>query len=104
MNLISDGSNVDFDNKINNLLSNEKFKIKFFKSKIRGNRGSYLECCDLAEKSEDLVFFIEDDYLFEPECINEMILSFSKISSILKNDIFMCPSDYPFYYDSNYKT
>ena len=104
LNLISDGSNVDFDNKINNLLSNEKFKINFFKSKIRGNRGSYLECCDLAEKSEDLVFFIEDDYLFEPECINEMILSFSKISSILKNDIFMCPSDYPFYYDSNYKT
>ncbi len=104
LNLISDGSNMDFDNKINNLLTNEKFKINFFKSKIRGNRGSYLECCDLAEKSEDLVFFIEDDYLFEPECINEMILSFSKISSILKNDIFMCPSDYPFYYDSNYKT
>ena len=104
LNLISDGSNLDFDNKINNLLNSEKFKINFFKSKIPGNRGSYLECCDLAENSEDLVFFIEDDYLFELECINEIIISFSKISSILKNDIFMCPSDYPFYYDSNYKT
>ena len=104
LNLISDGSNEDFDSKINNLLNSEKFKISFFKSKISGNRGSYLECCDLTEKSEDLVFFVEDDYLFELECINEIIFSFSKISSILKYDIFMCPSDYPFYYDSNYKT
>ena len=104
LNLISDGSNEDFDSKIKNLLNSEKFKISFFKSKISGNRGSYLECCDLAEKSEDLVFFVEDDYLFELECINEIIFSFSKISSILKYDIFMCPSDYPFYYDSNYKT
>ena len=82
LNLISDGSNEDFDSKIKNLLNSEKFKISFFKSKISGNRGSYLECCDLAEKSEDLVFFVEDDYLFELECINEIIFSFGIVNFI----------------------
>ena len=30
-------------------------KIEIHNSKISGNRGSYLECCDQAENSEDLI-------------------------------------------------
>ena len=55
-------------------------------------------------KSDDLIFFVEDDYLFEKRCIDEMIFSYSRLSTILKKDIIMCPSDYPFYYDSSYNT
>ena len=54
---------------------NQKFKTEFYNSKLSGNRGSYLECCDQAEKADDLIFFIEDDYLFEPLCLEEMIIS-----------------------------
>lgn len=104
INLISDSSNEDFDKAIHNELKNDKIKIKFHESKVKGNRGSFLECCDQAEKADDLIFFIEDDYIFEEECITEMIYSYSRISSLLKKDIFLCPSDYPFYYDSNYQT
>ena len=63
-----------------------------------------MECCDQAEKADDLIFFIEDDYLFEKNCIEEIILTYSRISSILENDIVICPSDYPFFYDSLYNT
>ena len=104
LNLIADNSSALFDKKINKLLLSDKFIVKNYTSKIKGNRGSYLKCCDLAENSEDIIFFIEDDYLFEKTCINEMLLTYSRISTLLKNDIIMCPSDYPFYYDSLYNT
>lgn len=102
--LIGDNTNDDFDNQLLNILGDKKIKIFNHKSKISGNRGSFLECCDQAEVSKDLIFFVEDDYLFEKECIDEMILTFSRLSSILNTDVLMCPCDYPFYYDSLYKT
>ncbi len=104
LNLISDNSNSLFDNKLMNLIKNDNFSISIHKSKIPGNRGSYLECCDQAEKANDLIFFVEDDYLFEKQCIDEILNTYSRISSILENDIIACPSDYNFFYDSLYKT
>ena len=104
LHLVSDNSNYEFDNKILKLLKNNKFNIKQYKSKLEGNRGSYLECCDNAEISNDLIFFIEDDYLFEKNCIEEMILTYSRISTLIKDDIVLCPTDYPFFYDSLYDT
>ena len=104
LNLIGDNSNSDFDNHLSKIAESNYINVSFFKSKIKGNRGSYLECCDQALNSEDIIFFIEDDYLFETNCVEEMILSYSRISSLLKEDVVMCPSDYPFFYDSSYAT
>ncbi len=104
INLIADNSNKIFDQKIINILKSDKIKVTINNSKINGNRGSYLECCDQAEKADDLIFFVEDDYLFEKNCIDEIIHTYSKLSSLIKNDIVICPSDYPFLYDSLYKT
>ena len=78
--------------------------LKSYNTKKPGNRGSFLECCDQAENAEDLIFFVEDDYLFEKNCLEEMLITFSRISSILNEDIMQCPTDYSFYYDSLYKT
>ena len=56
------------------------------------------------EKGEDLIFFIEDDYIhFEP-MLEEMIASYERIASQLNRDIFMCPTDYPYFYMNNEKT
>ena len=104
INLIADNSNQIFDEKILNILKSDKFKVSKFNSKINGNRGSYIECCDQAEEADDLIFFIEDDYLFENNCIDEILHTYSRISSSIKNDIIICPSDYPFFYDSLYQT
>jgi len=69
------------------------------------NLCSLLKCYEIAkEQADDLVFFIEDDYLhFEP-MIDEMIASYERISSQLKKDLFMCPADYPYLYMNNQKT
>ena len=104
INLISDSSEKKFNDIIFKLLDDNLIRINFIETKIEGNRGSYLECCDQAENSEDLIFFIEDDYLFDENCIEEMIITYSRLSTIFNNDVFLCPSDYPFYYDSSYKT
>jgi hypothetical protein len=41
---------------------------------------------------------------FEENCIDEMVFTYSRLSTLFKDDIFLCPSDYPFYYDSSYET
>jgi len=69
------------------------------------NLSSLLKCFQIAkEQSEDLVFFVEDDYLhFEP-MMEEMIASYERISSQLKKELFICPADYPYLYMNNEKT
>ena len=69
------------------------------------NLSSLLKCFQIAkEQSEDLVFFVEDDYLhFEP-MMEEMIASYERISSQLKKELFVCPTDYPYLYMNNEKT
>lgn len=104
LNLISDNSNKKFDDELKYMLTSNHYDLNFYKSKVEGNRGSFLECCDQATKAEDLIFFVEDDYLFEKNTIEEIIFTYSRISTLLDNDIFLCPSDYPFYYDSEYQT
>jgi len=102
--LIHDNSNENFNNKLVNLLKNDNLNLSLTKSKIEGNRGSYIECCDQVSKSKDVILFLEDDYLFEEHCIEELLFSYSRLSTLLDKDIFLCPSDYPFFYDSIYKT
>jgi hypothetical protein len=69
------------------------------------NLASLLQSFELGkEHGEDLVFFVEDDYLhFEP-MMEEMIASYERIASQLNKDIFVCPTDYPYLYMNNEKT
>ena len=48
--------------------------------------------------SEDLIYFVEDDYLHLKETFNEMILSYERIASQLNKEIILCPVDYPYLY------
>jgi hypothetical protein len=69
------------------------------------NLASLLQSFELGkEHGEDLIFFVEDDYLhFEP-MMEEMIASYERITSQVNKDIFICPADYPYLYMSNEKT
>ena len=53
----------------------------------------------LAKKQcNDLVYFVEDDYLHQKDAITEMILSYERISSQLNKELILCPADYPYLY------
>tara|TARA_B100001121_G_scaffold295323_1_gene299681 strand:+ start:60 stop:1028 length:969 start_codon:yes stop_codon:yes gene_type:complete len=115
--LIDDNSSEKNLNKIRNLikdnsveivqLDHEKFKssIKEQKSKeTYSNLVSLKQCFEIGkDQSTDLVFFLEDDYLHFESMIEEMIASYERISSQIGQDIFMCPSDYPYLYMKNDK-
>ena len=49
-------------------------------------------------QSNDLVYFVEDDYIHLLETFNEMILSYERISSQLNKELVLCPTDYPYLY------
>ena len=89
-------------------LDHDKYKsvIKEQKSnETYSNLASLLNSFEIGKKQgDDLVFFVEDDYLHFETMLEEMVSSFQRISSQLNKDIFMCPSDYPYLYMSNKKT
>ena len=91
-----------------NALNHDRYKEKIKKQKndqTFSNLASLLQSFELGKKhGEDLVFFVEDDYLhFEP-MMEEMIASYERIASQVDKDIFMCPADYPYLYMNNEKT
>ena len=90
--------NLDYS-KFKNKISEQKNKETF------ANLASLLQSFEIGKDAgEDLIYFIEDDYLhFEP-MLEEMVASYERIASQLNKDIFMCPSDYPYLYMNNVKT
>jgi len=100
---ICDGENIDIINldysKYENKISKQKNKETF------ANLASLLQSFEIGkEKGEDLIFFVEDDYLHFEAMLEEMISSYERIASQINKDFFMCPSDYPYLYMTNEKT
>jgi len=49
-------------------------------------------------KCNDLIYFVEDDYLHQQDSINEMIFTYERISSQINQELILCPTDYPYLY------
>ena len=70
-----------------------------FDKDVFGNLSSLLKCFKIGKESDsDLIFFLEDDYLHKNTLIEEMILTYERISSQTNRDLILVPSDYPFLY------
>ena len=96
-----------FESEIKNL------NINFYKKKIAeinqqnkkvtlnqiSNMSNIHQSFDIAKDCEDLVYFVEDDYLHKLNSIEEMIFTYEKISSQINNEIILCPADYPYLYN-----
>ena len=87
--------NIDKFNQIKTLNKNNPI----IENNMKATMASILTSFKIAkEKSEDLVYFIEDDYIHKKESIFEIISSYEKISSQLDKEFFICPVDYPYLY------
>ena len=94
-------ANLDLKINIINFNKNEfKDEIKLdYDKDVFGNLSSLLKCFKIAKhNSDDLYFFLEDDYLHKESLIEEMILTYERISSQIKKEILLVPSDYPYLY------
>ena len=118
--IVDDNSKEENLNKLKKLIDESSLEVSItplnhhkYKNTIKqqkndqtfSNLASLLQSFELGkEHGEDLVFFVEDDYLhFEP-MMEEMIASYERIASQVNKDIFMCPADYPYLYMNNEKT
>ncbi len=68
------------------------------------NMSNIHQSFDIAKNSEDLVYFVEDDYLHKLDSIEEMIFTYEKISTQLNQELILCPSDYPYLYNNIQKS
>ena len=97
----------DIDAKIISL-DTKKFETKIKKQKTSetfSNLASLLQCFEIGKEiGDDLIFFVEDDYLHFKTMLAEMIATYERVSSQIGKDIFMCPADYPYLYMNNEKT
>jgi len=89
-------------------LDHEKYKSiikKQEKTETFSNLASLLQSFEISKnQSDDLIFFIEDDYIHSETMLDEMISSYERIASQVKKDIIMCPADYPYLYMNDEKT
>ena len=107
-------------NQIKNILSkyninNRLIEINLndFKDKIIGNYSPakfanmanfYTSLILAKENANDLIYFVEDDYIHTKKSILEMLFSYEKLSSMIKNEIVLLPADYPYLYTKNEDT
>ena len=118
--IIDDKSNEENLSKIKELVSKSNFYIEIINhdnkehndvikkqtsNETFANLSSLLKCFEIGKKDgKDLIFFVEDDYLHFETALEEMISSYERISSQTNRELFICPSDYPFFYMNNEKT
>ena len=91
---------------INHNLSEHLNVIKEQKSKDTfSNLSSLLKCFEIGKNDgDDIIYFIEDDYLHFRSSLEEMVGTYERIASQLNKDLIICPSDYPYLYMDNEKT
>ena len=83
-----------FENEIENLNERgEKVSTNQMSNMANINK-SLLE----AKKSEDLIYFVEDDYLHQKHAISEMVFTYERLASQINKDLILCPTDYPYLY------
>jgi hypothetical protein len=90
-----------------------EIKMDDFKDKIIGdyspakfaNMANLYTSLNLVKNDPgDLIYFVEDDYIHMNNAILEMLFTYEKFSSLLENDIFLIPADYPYLYNRNIST
>ena len=117
--IVDHNSEKSVVDKIKLIISNQFFKNRFislnvddFKKDINSkneknekvtfnqmsNMSNIHQSLILAKESDDLIYFVEDDYIHSIHAIKEMIFTYEKLSSMLKTELILCPSDYPYLY------
>ena len=111
--IIDDQSDEDVITKIKNLFEkhNQNYKltnldISEYKNVCQDtNFASIYKSYNIAKNIDsDLVYFVEDDYVHDEISIHEMLLSFERLSTQLKEDVILFPTDYPYLYAQNTPT
>ena len=84
----------EFENKIKKI--NEKNE-KTIPNQI-SNMSNIYKSLILSKTSEDLIYFVEDDYIHEIDSFTEMLFTYERVASMTGSELIICPTDYPYLY------
>ena len=90
----------------------KSLNINFYKKKIKkinqqgkkvtqnqiSNMSNINQSLNLGKNCDDLVYFVEDDYVHKIDAIEEMLFAYEKISTQTRKELILCPADYPYLY------
>ena len=71
---------------------------------MKSTMASIIKSFEISKNANDLIYFVEDDYIHKIDSISEMIAVYEKFSTILKDEIFIVPVDYPYLYQKSIPT
>ena len=89
--------NLDVSKFINNIEKTNQRGEKVTKNQI-SNMANIHQSLLEAKKCEDLIYFVEDDYIHKKDSLKEMIFTYERLASQINNEIILCPTDYPYLY------
>ena len=95
--------NLDVSNFINKIEKTNQRGEKVTNNQI-SNMANIHQSLLEAKKCEDLIYFVEDDYIHKKESLKEMIFTYERLASQINNEIILCPADYPYLYTRSEKT
>ena len=117
--IIDHNSKKEIIKKFENLLKKQFFKseiksldIDLYRKKIKkinqqgkkvtnnqiSNMSNINQSLNLGKNCDDLIYFVEDDYIHKIDAIGEMIFAYERISSQTGRELILCPADYPYLY------
>ena len=102
--IIDHESSKDVIEKYKKILNNINQANKKVSENQKSNMSNIGQSLDLSLNSDDLIYFVEDDYIHKINSIEEMIYTYEKFSSLINNELFLCPTDYPYLYINPTKT
>jgi hypothetical protein len=90
----------------------KRLDISFYKKKIKkinqqgkkvtdnqiSNMCNINQSLNFGKNCNDLIYFVEDDYIHKVDAIEEMIFAYERISSQTGKELILCPADYPYLY------
>ena len=83
---------------VNNIKSINAKNEKVTKNQMSNMSNIHKSLLVAKDQCNDLVYFVEDDYLHQLDSIYEMIFTYERISSQMNRELFICPTDYPYLY------
>ena len=85
----------EFANNIKNINAKNE---KITENQISNMSNIHKSLLTAKNQCNDLIYFVEDDYLHQQDTIHEMIFTYERISSQLNRELILCPTDYPYLY------
>tara|TARA_Y100000590_G_scaffold420694_2_gene523676 strand:- start:1656 stop:2690 length:1035 start_codon:yes stop_codon:yes gene_type:complete len=89
---------LNLENFIKNINSTNAKDEKVTRNQMSNMSNIHKSLLIAKEQSDDLIYFVEDDYIHTLESFSEIIFSYERISSQLNKELILCPSDYPYLY------